>query len=59
MGLSASMAAVLLACGGQVVLYLYLRKENMRRESMTEEERVREIGAGKVGDFHPDYQYAL
>jgi hypothetical protein len=53
------MAAVLLACGGQVVLYLYLRKENMRRESMTEEERVREIGAGKVGDFHPDYQYAL
>jgi hypothetical protein len=59
MGLSASMAAVLLACGGQIVLYLYLRKENMRRESMTEEERVREICAGKVGDFHPDYQYAL
>ena len=59
MGLSASMAAVLLACAGQIVLYLYLRKENKRRESMTEEERIREIGAGKVGDFHPDYRYAL
>jgi len=59
MGLSASMAAVLLACAGQIVLYLYLRKENKRRESMTEEERDREIGAGKQGDFHPDYRYAL
>ena len=59
MGLSASMGAVLLACAGQIVLYLYLRKENKRRESMTEEERVREIGAGKMGDFHPDYRYAL
>jgi len=53
------MAAVLLACAGQIVLYLYLRKENKRRESMTEEERDREIGAGKQGDFHPDYRYAL
>jgi len=59
MGLSASMAAVLLACAGQIVLYLYLRKENKRRESMTEEERIREIGTGKIGDFHPDYRYAL
>lgn len=53
------MAAVLLACAGQIVLYLYLRKENKRRESMTEEQRIREIGAGKIGDFHPDYRYAL
>jgi hypothetical protein len=59
MGLSASMAAVLLACLGQITLYFYLRRENKRREAMTEEERVRENGAGKTGDFHPDYRYTL
>lgn len=59
MGLSASMAAVLFACAGQIILYTFLRRENKRRENMSEEERVREIGAGKVGDFHPDYRYAL
>jgi uncharacterized membrane protein len=53
------MAAVVLACAGQIVLYFYLRRENKRRESLTEDERAREIGAGKMGDFHPDYRYAL
>ena len=58
-GISASMAAVILACAGQITLYFYLRRANKRREAMTEDERVREIGAGKTGDFHPDYRYAL
>lgn len=53
------MAAVLLACAGQITLYFYLRRANKRRENMTEDERLREIGAGKTGDFHPDYRYAL
>jgi uncharacterized membrane protein len=58
-GISASMAAVILACAGQITLYFYLRRANKKREAMTEDERVREIGAGKTGDFHPDYRYAL
>jgi len=58
-GISASMAAVVLACAGQITLYFCLRRANKRRESMTEDQRVREIGAGKTGDFHPDYRYAL
>lgn len=58
-GISASIAAVILACAGQITLYFYLRRANKKREAMTEDERVREIGAGKTGDFHPDYRYAL
>lgn len=58
-GISASMAAVVLACTGQITLYFYLRRANKRRQAMSEDERVREIGAGKTGDFHPDYRYAL
>jgi MFS family permease len=58
-GISASMAAVVLACAGQITLYFYLRRANKRREAMTEDERVQEIGAGKTGDLHPDYRYAL
>lgn len=59
MGLSASLAAILLAGVGQFVLYLFLRKQNKDRDSMTEDEKTRAIGAGKTGDFHPDYRYAL
>lgn len=59
MGLSASLAAVLLAVLGHSSLYFYLRRENRRRESLTEEQREAEIAAGKDGDFHPDFRYAL
>lgn len=59
MGLSGSLAAVLLAMVGHISLYLYLRRENRRRDAMTEEEKQAEIQAGKAGDFHPDYRYAL
>lgn len=59
MGLSGSLAAVLLAVFGHVALYIYLRRQNRKREAMTEEERQREINSGKTGDFHPDYRYAL
>lgn len=59
MGLSASLAAVLLAVFGHVSLYMYLRRQNKRRDAMTEDERQREIRIGKTGDFHPDYRYAL
>jgi hypothetical protein len=59
MGLSASLAAVLLAVFGHVSLYFYLRRQNRRRDAMAEDERQREIQNGKTGDFHPDYRYAL
>ncbi|UNI23020.1 hypothetical protein JDV02_008861 [Purpureocillium takamizusanense] len=59
MGLSASLAAVLLAMLGHLSLYLYLRRQNRLRDQMTEEERQREISNGKTGDLHPDYRYTL
>lgn len=59
MGLSGSLAAVILAVAGHASLYFYLRRENKRREALTEEQREAEIAAGKTGDFHPDYRYAL
>ncbi|KAM0712547.1 hypothetical protein Q7P37_011644 [Cladosporium fusiforme] len=59
MGLSASLAAVLLAMVSQATLYFYLRRENRRREGLSEEQKDREIMAGKTGDFHPEYRYAL
>lgn len=59
MGLSASLAAVLLAVLGHASLYFYLRRQNRKRDAMTEEERTAEIQKGKAGDFHPDYRYAL
>ncbi|KAG9253007.1 major facilitator superfamily domain-containing protein [Emericellopsis atlantica] len=59
MGLSGSLAAVMLAVLGHITLYTYLRRENNRRKNLTEEEREAEIAAGKTGDFHPDYRYAL
>lgn len=59
MGLSASLAAVMLASLGHLSLYLYLKRQNKKREDMTDEEREQEIQMGKTGDFHPDYRYAL
>lgn len=59
MGLSASLAAVLLAMVSQATLYFYLRRENRRRIGLSEEQREREVMAGKTGDFHPDYRYTL
>lgn len=59
MGLSGSLAAVCLAVLGHATLYIYLKRENKRRERLTEEEREAEIAAGKTGDFHPDFRYSL
>jgi hypothetical protein len=59
MGLSGSLAAVMLAVLGHISLYIYLHRENTRRKNLTEEQREAEIVAGKAGDFHPDYRYAL
>lgn len=59
MGLSASLAAVILASVGHTTLYFLLRHYNAKRARMTEEEKAAEIAAGKTGDFHPDYRYAL
>ncbi|THV85743.1 MFS general substrate transporter [Aureobasidium pullulans] len=58
-GLSVSLGAVLLALLGHIALWAYMRSQNKKREAMSEEEREREINAGKDGDYHPDYRYAL
>jgi len=58
-GLSVSLGAVLLALLGHVALWAYMRRQNKKRDAMTEEERERLISAGKDGDYHPDYRYAL
>jgi len=58
-GLSVSLGAVLLALLGHVALWAYMRRQNKKRDAMTEEERERLISAGKDGDCHPDYRYAL
>lgn len=59
LGLSFSLGSALLAACGQAVLYVYLKRQNRKRESMTPEERQHEIQHGKGGDFHPDYRYTL
>ncbi|TQS33663.1 hypothetical protein Golomagni_05983 [Golovinomyces magnicellulatus] len=59
MGLSGSLAAAMLAIVGHISLYVYLRRENKRRENLSIDEREREIQAGKAGDLHPSYRYTL
>ena len=59
MGLSASLAAVVLAVGGHLALYFHLSRQNKKRDAMTESERQRQIDMGRTGDFHPDYRYAI
>ncbi|CEJ80153.1 hypothetical protein VHEMI00356 [[Torrubiella] hemipterigena] len=59
MGLSACLAAVLLAIFGHIALYTYLKRRNKKRDNMTAEERAAEIAKGKIGDYHPDFRYAL
>lgn len=59
MGLSACLAAVLLAIFGHIALYTYLKRQNKKRDNMTAEERAVEIAKGKIGDYHPDFRYAL
>ncbi|KAI5250558.1 MFS general substrate transporter [Aureobasidium subglaciale] len=58
-GLSVSLGAVLLALLGHVALWAYMRHQNKKRDAMSEKERKRLISAGKDGDYHPDYRYAL
>lgn len=58
-GLGTSLGAAVLAVLGHTALYFYLSRENSRREALSPEERQAEIDAGKDGDFHPDYRYAL
>ncbi|KAH8897535.1 MFS general substrate transporter [Thozetella sp. PMI_491] len=59
LGLSFSLGSVILAALGHLTLYLFFKRENKRRNALTEEEREYEIHNGKGGDFHPDYRYAL
>ncbi|KAH9907555.1 major facilitator superfamily domain-containing protein [Xylariomycetidae sp. FL2044] len=49
-----------LACAGLcLVLYTMLRRQNVIRESLTEEQRQQWIDEGHTGDAHPDYRYML
>ena len=59
LGLSFSLGAMVLASFGHATLYWHLRRQNKKRDGMSEEQRAYEIQHGKGGDFHPEYRYAL
>jgi hypothetical protein len=59
LGLSFSLGSVCLAAVGHVSLAFWLRRENRRRDAMTEEEMKQAIAGGVDGDFHPDYRYTM
>ncbi|RDW89649.1 hypothetical protein BP6252_01681 [Coleophoma cylindrospora] len=59
LGLSISLGAVLLGGCGHTALFFLLRSQNKKRDAMTVEEKEQAIKDGKIGDFHPDYRYAL
>jgi MFS family permease len=58
-GHAISLAAIVLAATGYFTMFVYLKRQNSRRENMSVDERIREIGAGKKGDHHPDFRYIL
>jgi MFS family permease len=59
LGLSFSLGAVCLAAIGHVVQAYYLNRQNKKRDSLSKEERARQIEQGKIGDSHPDFRYPL
>lgn len=42
-----------------LILYVYLRRQNKIRDSLTVEDRARWIDEGSTGDAHPDYRFIL
>ena len=59
LGLSFSLGSVVLAAVGHISLAIWLKRENRKRDGMTEEEREKAIADGADGDFHPDYRYTM
>jgi sugar phosphate permease len=58
LGLSFSLGSILLAIIGHTALYVHFKRENRRRDALTEEQKEAEVQAGKIGDFHPEFRYA-
>lgn len=48
-----------MAAVGHISLAIWLKRENRKRDGMTEEEREKAIADGADGDFHPDYRYTM
>jgi hypothetical protein len=58
-GHAVSLSTITTAACGYAAMYVLLNRLNQKRESMSIEERIREIDAGKMGDRHPDFRYTL
>ena len=58
-GHSVSLSTISTAAVGYFFMFLLLRSLNRKRETMSTEERIREIDSGKMGDRHPDFRYTL
>jgi MFS family permease len=58
-GHAVSISTITTAACGYALSYWLLRRLNQKRDSMSIEERIREIDAGKLGDRHPDFRYTL
>ncbi|KAI1867761.1 uncharacterized protein JN550_006902 [Neoarthrinium moseri] len=58
-GHAVSLGAIILAAVGYFTMFLALKTLNDKRDTMSTEERAREINSGKKGDRHPDFRYIL
>ncbi|KAI1075416.1 major facilitator superfamily transporter [Whalleya microplaca] len=59
LGHAISIGAIVLAAFGYTTMWLTLRGINMKRDSMSIDDKVKETDAGKKGDRHPDFRYIL
>lgn len=59
LGLSFSLGSICMAALGHISLFWWLRRENRKREAMSEEKRAKAIADGADGDFHPDFRYTM
>jgi MFS family permease len=58
-GHAVSISTITTAACGYALMYVLLQRLNKKRDSMSIEERIREIDGGKLGDRHPDFIYTI
>jgi MFS family permease len=58
-GHAVSISTITTAACGYALMYVLLQRLNKKRDSMSIEERIREIDGGKLGDRHPDFRYTI
>jgi MFS family permease len=58
-GHAVSISTITTAACGYALMYVLLQRLNKKRDSMSIEQRIREMDADKLGDRHPDFRYTL